>query len=114
MKRLNGGSRSTQKFHAADGSLEKQIVKNTGQLRHISRFLLTANAWNRALVRATETLVRSIAHDTDRESARLTSRKQLGELRTHYNLLTPRERQVMTFVVKSLLAQKEVGKSFGC
>ena len=93
----------TQKNLLADGSLEKQVARNTAQLQHISRFLQIVGAWNRKLIRATETLVRSIAHNTERENARLKARKQLAELRARYDSLTPRERQVMALVVKGLL-----------
>jgi len=92
----------TQNNLLADGSLEKQLAGNAAQLQHISRFLQSVGAWNRKLIRATETLVRSIAHNTERENARLKARKQLAELRTRYNSLTPREREVMTLVVKGL------------
>lgn len=91
-----------QKILLEDGPLEKQLARNTAQLQRISRFLQIVGAWNRTLVRATETLIRSIAHDTERESARLKARQRLAELRTRYNSLTPREREVMTLVVKGL------------
>ena len=45
----------------------------------------------------------SIAQDTERESAGLKGRIHLAELRMRYDSLTPRERQVMTLVVKGLL-----------
>ena len=59
--------------------------------------------WNRTLVQTTEALVRSIAHENERQNARLEARKEFIELRGRYDSLTPREQQVMTFVVKGLL-----------
>ena len=59
--------------------------------------------WNSRLVRATEALVRNIALDTEHESAGTKGRIHLAELRARYDLLTPRERQVMALVVKGLL-----------
>ncbi len=100
MKRRTGG---TNEIHPTDAASDRQLASNTAQLKRISRFLQTVTAWNRNLVRATESLVRSIALDNERQSARLGARKQLAELRTRYDSLTPRERQVMTLVVKGLL-----------
>lgn len=80
------------------------------QLERISRFLQIVSEWNRKLVRATEALARSIAHDTERANARLKSRKQLAELRTRYDSLTPRERQVMGLVVEGLLNKQTAAR----
>ena len=102
MQRIRG-SPGKQKFHFTDGPLEKRLAGNTAQLQRIGRFLQIVNAWNRTLVRATENLVKSIARDTARESARFKTRKQLAELRARYDSLTPRKRQVMAHVVKGLL-----------
>jgi DNA-binding NarL/FixJ family response regulator len=100
MKRRIGGLHEIQ---TADGLLEKQFARNAAQLRRIGRFLQVVTAWNRALVRATESLVQNLAHDTERESTRLKTRRQLADLRARYDLLTPRERQVMALVVQGLL-----------
>lgn len=89
--------------HAPDHSLEKQLARHTAQLRRISNFVQLVSAWNHKLVRATETLVRSITRDSEREWAKLKSRKELADLRARYDLLTPRERQVMALVVTGLL-----------
>ena len=98
--------------HLVDGQLEKRLARSTAQLQDISRFLQTVSTWNRALVRATETLIRSIAQDTERESVRLKTHKHIAELRVRYDLLTPRERQVMAFVVKGLL-NKQIAAQLG-
>jgi DNA-binding NarL/FixJ family response regulator len=89
--------------HPPDHSFEKQLARQTAQLRRISDFVRIVSALNHKLVRATETLVQSITRDNERERARLKSRKDPGELRERYNLLTPRERQVMALVVRGLL-----------
>ena len=89
--------------HAPDHSLEKQLERHTAQLRRISNFVQLISTWNHKLVRATETLVQSITRDSEREWARLKGRKELAELRARYDLLTPRERQVMALVVMGLL-----------
>ena len=109
MKRRIGGSHEIQ---TADGSLEKQLARNAAQLRRINRYLRIVNAWNRNLVRATEALTRGIAHDGERESVRLKSRRQVAELRARYDLLTPRERQVMALVVEGLL-NKQTAAALG-
>lgn len=96
--------------HSVASSLEKQLVRQTAQLQQVSRFLQTVSAWNRKLVRATEALVRSIAHDTERANTRLKARKQLAELRARYDSLTPREREVMAFVVKGLLNKQTAAR----
>ena len=100
MKRRN---RDTHEIKSRDGSLEKQLAKNTEQLRRIGRLLETVGAYNRTLLRATETLVLSLAHDSERHAAGLKAHKHLDELRTRYLSLTPRERQVMALVVNGLL-----------
>src|SRR5271156_980769 len=101
--RMKRRIRDTNKVQSTDGLLEKQLARNTAQLRRIGRLLQIASACNRTLIQATETLVRSIAHDTERKSARLQTRKHLDELRARFHSLTPRERQVMAFVVEGLL-----------
>ena len=100
MKRRN---RDTREIKSRDGSLEKQLARNTEQLRRIGRLLETVGAYNRTLIRATETLVLSLAHDSERHAAGLRAHKHLDELRARYLSLTPRERQVMTLVVNGLL-----------
>lgn len=100
MKRRIGG---IHKIQTADGLLEKQIARNAAQLRRITRFLRIVTVWNRTLARATESLIQNIVHDTEHESTRLKTRRQLADLRVRYDLLTPRERQVMAFVVQGLL-----------
>jgi DNA-binding NarL/FixJ family response regulator len=89
--------------YSPDHSREKQLARHRAQLQRISRFIQMVSVWNRKLVRATEALVQSMAHDNEREYARLGGRKELDELRARYDLLTPREREVMTHVVKGLL-----------
>jgi DNA-binding NarL/FixJ family response regulator len=94
---------ATHEYHLAEEPLEKQLARNTEQLQQISHFLKTVSVWNRTLVQATEALVRSIAHENERQIARLEARQEFIELRARYDSLTPRERQVMAFVVKGLL-----------
>lgn len=110
MKQINGVSRSAPNIQTADDPLEKQIAENTVQLQQIRRFLQTVSKWNRTLVHATETLVRTIAHDTDRERARLKARRQHAGLRSRYELLTPRERQVMALVARGLLNKQTAAR----
>jgi len=109
MRRIRG-CHGTQKILLADGLLEKQLERNTAQLQRVSRFLQIVGTWNRTLVRATETLVRSIVHDNERARTRLKTRKQLVELRARYDSLTPRERQVMALVVKGLLNKQTAAR----
>jgi DNA-binding NarL/FixJ family response regulator len=94
---------ATHQNRFAEEPLEKQLARNTEQLQRIAHFLETVSVWNRTLVQATEALVRSIAHENERQIARLEARKEFIELRARYDSLTPRERQVMAFVVKGLL-----------
>ncbi len=89
--------------HWPDHSLEKQLAGQAAQLRQISQFVKVVGAWNSKLVRAAEVLIRSIAQDNDRQTARLKAHRELAHLRTRYDLLTPRERQVMALVVRGLL-----------
>ena len=103
MKRRIRPRRKTHTNHLPDHSLEKQLARHTAQLQRISRFVETVSEWNRKLVQATEALVQSLTHDNEREHARLNSRKEATELRVRYDLLTPRERQVMALVVRGLL-----------
>ena len=100
MKRRN---RNTPEIKSPHGSLEKQLARNTEQLRRIGSLLETVGAYNRTLIRATETLVRSLAHDHERHAAGLRAHKHLDELRLRYLSLTPRERQVMALVANGLL-----------
>lgn len=103
MKRRTRRRPKAHLIHATDSSLEKQLARHTAQLQRIGRFVLAVSAWNRKLVRATEALVRGITHENERETARLKTHQQHAELRARYNSLTPREREVMTLVVKGLL-----------
>ena len=107
MKRRIG---KTHRIQTADGLLEQQIARNTAQLRRISHFLRVVTAWNHSLVRATETLIQNIAHDTEHAGARLQTRRHLAELRARYDLLTPRERQVMALVVQGLLNKQTAAR----
>src|ERR1700722_5101610 len=100
----------THQIQTGDGPLEKQFARNTAQLRSIRRFLQVVSAWNRTLVRATESLARSMARDHEHERVRLKSRRQLSELRARYDLLTPRERQGMALVVKGLLNKQTAAR----
>ena len=69
----------TQKILSADGVLEKQPARNAVLLKRISRFLQIVEIWrNRTLVRTTETLVRSIVYDNERERTRLKTRAHDG------------------------------------
>ena len=103
MKRRRSQPPNKQAKHLPEHSLEKQLARQTAQLQRISSFVRTVSAWNQKLVRATETLVQSISRDNERERIKLRSRKELAVLRSRYDLLTPRERQVMTLVVRGLL-----------
>jgi DNA-binding NarL/FixJ family response regulator len=107
MKRRIGAAHEIQ---TADSTLEKQLAKNTVQLRRIGSFLRVVGTWNRALVHATETLIQNLAHDTERETVKLKTRRQFAELHTRYNSLTPRERQVMAFVVEGLLNKQTAAR----
>jgi DNA-binding NarL/FixJ family response regulator len=89
--------------HSSDHSLEKQLARYTAQLRRVSQFVKIVGAWNSKLVRAAEVLIRSIEQENKRETGRIKSRRQLAQLRASYDLLTPRERQVMALVVAGLL-----------
>jgi DNA-binding NarL/FixJ family response regulator len=95
--------RDTHEIKSRDGSLEKQLARNTEQLRRLGRLLQMAGTYNHTLIQATESLVRSLAHAAERHGARLEARKYLYELRARFHTLTPRERQVMVLVVKGLL-----------
>ncbi|HEX3626565.1 MAG TPA: LuxR C-terminal-related transcriptional regulator [Verrucomicrobiae bacterium] len=87
----------------ADDSLEKQLARYTAQLQRVGQFIKIVGAWNSRLVRAAEDLIRSIEQENERETARLKAHRQVGQLRARYDLLTPRERQVMALVVRGLL-----------
>ena len=103
MKRRNRHHLRARAAHLADYSLEKQLAKHTKQLQRIGRFVQIVSAWNIKLVRATEALVRSITLENEREAAILKAHRQSAGLRARYDSLTPREREVMTLVVKGLL-----------
>jgi DNA-binding NarL/FixJ family response regulator len=103
MKRRIGHHPRAHLIHLPDHSLEKQLARHTAQLRRIGRFVQTLGMWNRKLIRATEALLRSIAHENERETARLNAHRELADLRARYGLLTPREQQVMALVVRGLL-----------
>jgi DNA-binding NarL/FixJ family response regulator len=103
MKQFIEDARCPRKIQLADGSLEQQVAKNTVQLKHLSRFLQITSTWNRTLLRATETLARDLARNPQCEDAGAKARRQHAGLRARYDLLTPRERQVMALVVRGLL-----------
>ena len=110
-RRIQRGPKS-HFIQAIDHAPEKQLARTTAQLQRISRFLQIVATWNRKLVRATEALAKSIAHDTERERTTLKSRIELSELRSRFDSLTPREQQVMGLVVRGLL-NKETAAELG-
>jgi FixJ family two-component response regulator len=57
-------------------------------------------------------LLDAIAHAIERDRVERKQRSELVELRRRYDSLTPREREVMAFVVKGLL-NKQVGAELG-
>jgi DNA-binding NarL/FixJ family response regulator len=103
MKRRSWQGPKKHVNHWPDYSLEKHLARQAAYLKRISSFVRIVSAWNDRLVRATETLVQSITGDNERELARLKGRKEMVELHGRYDLLTPRERQVMALVVRGLL-----------
>ena len=98
MKRQICRCPGAQKILKADRPLEKQIAKNTAQLQRVRRSLQVMGLWNRKLVRVAETLLRSVVRDAKRKDG-FKACKQLTELCARYDSLTPREQQVMAFVV---------------
>lgn len=110
MKRTSWQSPKKHINQWPDHSLEKQLARLAAQLRRISSFVQIVSTWNLKLVRATESLVQSITHDNERELARLNGHKELRQLRGRYDLLTPRERQVMALVVRGLLNKQTAAK----
>lgn len=88
---------------SSDYSLEKQLARYTAQLRRVSQFVKIVGAWNSKLVRAAEALICSVEQENERETGRIRAHRQLAQLRARYDLLTPRERQVMALVVTGLL-----------
>ncbi|MGH8024942.1 MAG: response regulator transcription factor [Limisphaerales bacterium] len=89
--------------HWPDRALEKELERQSGLLRQISEFVKVAGAWNRKLARASEILARSVAKENERQAVGLKTYRELMELRARYDLLTPREREVMALVVRGLL-----------
>jgi DNA-binding NarL/FixJ family response regulator len=75
----------------------------------ISRLLNLVTIYNRALVRIALVLVRAIERDIDGEVA---LRSDVSHVRDRYILLTPREQEVMTLVVKGLL-NKQIAAQLG-
>jgi len=57
-------------------------------------------------------LLDAISQAIERDRLARNERREVAELRSRYDLLTPREREVMTFVVKGLL-NKQVGAELG-
>jgi len=57
-------------------------------------------------------LLDAIAHAIERDRLDRAQRSELAELRSRYESLTPREREVMAFLVKGLL-NKQVGAELG-
>lgn len=89
--------------HWPDRALEKELERQNALLRQISEFVKVVGAWNRKLARASEILARSVAKENERQAVGLKAYRELMELRARYDLLTPRERQVMALVVSGLL-----------
>ena len=103
--------RSPNKYSPAiDDALERQLARNGEQLARICRFVRMLSKWNGALVRATEGLIQTMAHDMERKRAGLSESKELAELRARYESLTPRERQVMALVAKGLLNKQTAAR----
>ncbi len=59
-----------------------------------------------------EVLIAAIRRSAERSRKERTSYAELEELRRRYELLTPRERQVLTFVTGGLL-NKQIGQELG-
>jgi DNA-binding NarL/FixJ family response regulator len=97
MKQKIGGPQAKKEL-VADRPLERQIAKNTAQLRRIQLSLQIIDRWNRKLFRTVEVLLRYVVHDSKLKYGSR-ERHQLSELCARYDSLTPRERQVMACVV---------------
>jgi DNA-binding NarL/FixJ family response regulator len=109
MKRCIRRSRNKH-LPLTDHVLERRLARNSEQLEGISRFVQTLSKWNRALVRATESLIQTMAHDVERKRVGLNASKELAELRARYESLTPREREVMALVAKGLLNKQTAAR----
>lgn len=99
-----------RRLPVTDQSLERRLARNSEQLESISRFVQTLSKWNRALVRATESLIQTMAYEVERKRVGLNASKELAELRARYESLTPRERQVMALVAKGLLNKQTAAR----
>jgi DNA-binding NarL/FixJ family response regulator len=114
-KRLTGGPRriaTAHEFQTGVEEISKKIAKHNAELRRVSRYLRIVSAYNRALVRTTQVLVRRIELGSEHEIARLRSAKSHNVLHLRYASLTPREREVMHLVVNGLL-NKEIAARLG-
>ena len=94
-----------------DRPLERQIAKNTAELQRIHRTLQVMSTWHRQLLHAIKELPRRITHDAERRYG-AAPRKQLAELFSRHDSLTPREREVMALVVKGS-ANKQIAAQLG-
>jgi DNA-binding CsgD family transcriptional regulator len=93
-----------------DHAVEWRLARTSEQIERIDQFVQTLSRWSRALVRATEALIETMAHDVERKRAELNASKELAGLRARYESLTPRERQVMALVAEGLLNKQTAAR----
>jgi DNA-binding NarL/FixJ family response regulator len=86
-----------------------RISRFGGDLRSIKRLLRIVCAYNKALIHMAEALVREIH---DRNSKGSGTDEDFLQLSERYATLTPREREVMEFVVEGLL-NKQIAAKLG-
>jgi len=109
MKRKLCKEREARKPVLTDRMIERQLAKNTAELKRMQRSLQVMGDWNRKLALMAEDMVINMAnngHQMDGAAAL----KLNGEIGERYALLTPRERQVMEFVVDGLPNKRTAAK----
>lgn len=97
----------------AGEELEQRLAVQAAELQRVNRFLRILRSHNRAIERVTHDLLHMLQKSHDVEGANQKSGKNaLAELRSRYQTLTPREREVMTLVVEGLL-NKQIASELG-
>jgi len=102
---------TARKLRRANSELKNQMASYAAKLDRINRFVDTLKVCNQAVLDAARELLEAIQLVAESAGGQNSSKERL-RLRVRYDSLSPREREVMTMVVKGFL-NKQIAAALG-